>query len=259
MGRRPDVEWVKSTLERLNIRVVNDRPGRRKKRRIEEVEQNTSSSSSSGGRNTLPRLQTGNNSNTANIILGNTSHGSAAFSAVNHQNNEMNTLFNLGRGSGDISRMSSTTDRESSVTTQYGISSGVLEGMTTNDNVVTPLAQQLGNTFNFNNAIAGFDNSSSPTIFNYQQPQRMSLLENILSRDELQRGVMAQHQESNPEQEILVNLLPIGSNQHYEALMEHHRNLLHELQETTALLNLYHRNAGKNNNIIDNFNQPNNM
>lgn len=35
MVPKPDVEWVKSALERLNVRVVNDRPGRRRKEEVE--------------------------------------------------------------------------------------------------------------------------------------------------------------------------------------------------------------------------------
>lgn len=36
MVPKPDVEWVKKALERLNIRVVNDRPGRRRKDEVVE-------------------------------------------------------------------------------------------------------------------------------------------------------------------------------------------------------------------------------
>mmetsp|Transcript_170 Transcript_170/g.266 ORF Transcript_170/g.266 Transcript_170/m.266 type:complete len:475 (-) Transcript_170:158-1582(-) len=36
MVPKPDVEWVKKALEKLNIRVVNDRPGRRRKDEVEQ-------------------------------------------------------------------------------------------------------------------------------------------------------------------------------------------------------------------------------
>lgn len=221
---KPNVEWVKTTLERLNIRVVNDRPGRRKKRGINEVDQNASRPSSS------PAVQRELNNQILNasqqINMGNISHD-PAFQGLNR---------GIGYLAGDIAgrqmdrRFSNPTHQ-----TQYGINPQ--ERNLNQSNVLNALPNP-GNVYNIGNAMSGFDSASN----NYQQDQ---LLSNMLRGDEPQRI----SQGSNSTQQQLANLA-FGSSQHYEVLKEHHMNLLKELQETTQLMNLYHNNPPNN---IDNF------
>lgn len=220
---KPDVEWVKTTLERLNIRVVNDRPGRRKKRGINEVDQNDrrpSSSPSSHRTFNSQLLNTGQNVN-----MGNISHD-PAFQALNRGINS----FNLA---GDLAGRS--IDRRFSNPTQYGISQ---DRNLASNNVLSALPNP-GNVYNIGNTMA---NSASATN-NYQHEQQ--ILSNVLRGEEPQRI----SQRSNTTQQQLANLA-FGSNQHYEVLKEHHMNLLKELQETTTLMNMYHNNTQNN---MDNF------
>lgn len=221
---KPDVEWVKTTLERLNIRVVNDRPGRRKKRGITEVDENTTRPSTS------PATHRGINSHllsaSQNVNMGNISHD-PAFQALNRGIN----TFGLG---GDNPGRS--MDRRFSNPTHYGMSSQ--ERNLTSNNVLSSLPNP-GNVYNINNSVSGFDTASN----NLQQDQQ--LLSNVLRGDESQRI----SQRSNTTQQQLANLA-FGSNQHYEVLKEHHMNLLKELHETTTLMNMYHNNTQNN---IGNF------
>lgn len=217
---KPDVEWVKTTLERLNIRVVNDRPGRRKKRGITEVDENTTRPSTS------PATHRGINSHllsaSQNVNMGNISHD-PAFQALNRGIN----TFGLG---GDIPGRS--MDRRFSNPTHYRMSSQ--ERNLTSNNVLSSLPNP-GNVYDINNSVSGFDTASN----NLQQDQQ--LLSNVLRGDESQRI----SQRSNTTQQQLANLA-FGSNQHYEVLKEHHMNLLKELHETTTLMSMYHNNTQNN-------------
>lgn len=217
---RPSVEWVKATLERLNIRVVNDRPGRRKKRTIDEVDQNrgstsNSSTSTTNSRYTSPKVRRGINS-TANHFVGNYRQNPNP-SYQRALDYEMNTSFSFGGG-----MTGRSIDRRLSDSTQYGLPS--LDGMTTNQiNVVSPLPNLGNTTYNLNNATLGFD--SSPPILNYQQ------------NDLISNGLAA-------------NLAAFGHNQEYELLKEQHWNILKELQETNTLIHMY-RSKNIQNNIMD--------
>lgn len=228
MVPKPDVEWVKTTLERLNIRVVNDRPGRRKKRAINEVEKHQvagrPSSSPSMAQSMLNnQLST---SGGQNINMGNIGHD-PAFQALNRGMNS----FNLSRDAA-----SQRMDRRLSNPRQFGMNATQDRNLGSN-NVLNALPNP-GNMYNIGNSMAGIDSASN----NYQREQ---LLSNVLRSDEPQ----TLSQRSNTTQQQLANLA-FGSNQHYAVLKEHHMNLLKELQETTTLMNMYHNNSQ---NSLDNY------
>ncbi len=228
MVPKPDVEWVKTTLERLNIRVVNDRPGRRKKRAINEVEKHKvagrPSSSPSIAQSMLNnQLST---SGGQNINMGNIGHD-PAFQALNRGMNS----FNLSRDAA-----SQCMDRRLSNPRQFGMNATQDRNLGSN-NVLNALPNP-GNMYNIGNSMAGIDSASN----NYQREQ---LLSNVLRGDEPQ----TLSQRSNTTQQQLANLA-FGSNQHYAVLKEHHMNLLKELQETTTLMNMYHNNSQ---NSLDNY------
>ena len=224
---KPNVEWVKTTLERLNIRVVNDRPGRRKKRGINEVDQNTSRPSSSPAAQRVLNNQILNASQQIN--MGNISHDTA-FQGLNRGIGSFNFTGDIAGRQMDRRSVSNPTHP-----TQYG--NNLQERNLNQSNVLNALPNP-GNAYNISNAMSGFDSASN----NYQQDQ---LLSNMLRGDEPQRISHG----SNSTQQQLANLA-FGSNQHYEVLKEHHMNLLRELQETTQLMDLYHSNPPNN---IDNF------
>lgn len=60
MNPRPDIEWAKRTLEELNVRVVNDKPGRRKlddvAKGIRDAKRRRLASQSSGAQRNQPTL-----------------------------------------------------------------------------------------------------------------------------------------------------------------------------------------------------------
>lgn len=60
MNPRPDIEWAKRTLEELNVRVVNDKPGRRKlddvAKSIRDAKRRRMASKSSGTQRNQPTL-----------------------------------------------------------------------------------------------------------------------------------------------------------------------------------------------------------
>lgn len=221
---KPDVEWVKNTLERLNIRVVNDRPGRRKKRNINEVEHNSISSHS-------PPQQRAVNLNLA--------QSRDQMLPPNNMNMNMNMLNSdvyqrLGRGVNHASYSSLNADASANSLERRLSNSLNYAGRTEQRRLPNSVLASLpnpGNMYNIGNAISGYDTSTN----DYQQDNLTAL-----NGDASQR--------SNNTQQQLANLV-FGSNQHYEVLKEHHMNLLKELQETTTLMNMYHSTTQSQQNI----------
>lgn len=216
---KPDVEWVKNTLERLNIRVVNDRPGRRKKRNINEVENIRKSSSSTSPPSQLKML---NLAQSRDQMLRN----------QNNLNSEAGMQVLAGRGAntnfsplgGDAERRFSNPSQYGGNPQQRGFPNSVLASLPTN-------------VYNRNNAAQA----------RYENPSRDFHNDHLRSTNTLPLDDTARMgQRSNDTQQQLANLV-FGSNQHYEVLKEHHMNLLKELQETTTLMDMYHRNNSQQN------------
>lgn len=221
---KPDVEWVKNTLERLNIRVVNDRPGRRKKRNINEVENNRKSPSSSSP-SQLNMLNLAQNRDQMLRNNTNSLNSEAGIQALAARG--VNTSFSpLG---GDAA--SRTSERRFSNPSHYG---GTPQQRGFPNSVLASLPTNVYNRSNTGNT--RYDNPPG----DYRNDQLLPT-NNLPIDDAARMG-----QRSNETQQQLANLV-FGSNQHYEVLKEHHMNLLKELQETTTLMDMYHRNNNQQN------------
>ena len=205
---KPDVEWVKNTLERLNIRVVNDRPGRRKKRPISDLDQISRTSSPSQQQRLIHLAQSRDQTLQNNGLMFNQGGGVS---------NSFSTLGNSGSHSPLARRLSNPTHYNSQ-SQQRSLPNSVLATL-----------PNPGNVYNIANSLSGYETTTTNDYHN------------ALNTNE--RATMVQG--SNTTQQQLANLA-FGSNQHYEVLKEHHMNLLKELQETTALMNMYHNNTQQN-------------
>lgn len=224
MMPKPDVEWVKTTLERLNIRVVNDRPGRRKKREISDLENNRQSASYSA--NSQQKM-----SNTTHVR-------DQAFPTSSTLTNSPEEILQSMGGRANNSSFpdyGDATPRQFSNQSQYGSHS---QQSSYSSSVLAPLQT---NAYNMGNSVSGYQHSAN----GYGQ-------DTSISRPEAGRLGYG----SSSTQHQLANLV-FGSTQHYEVLKEHHANLLRELQETTALMNMYFNNNQQNVDNISNLRMQN--
>lgn len=218
---KPDVEWVKSTLERLNIRVVNDRPGRRKKRNINEVESKTKSTSSSP-----PSQQ-----NLLNLAQ---SRDQAVRNSHNSINlNNMNAEANYHAFGRDVNSSFSTSGRENT-----GLSMGEIFSNSSSHYGGNSQQRDLTNSVL----------SSLPTnVYNNVSKTRTANQNSLPTTNTIQiDDSTIMDQRSMTSQQQLASMV-FGSSQHYKVLKEHHTNLLKELQETTTLMNMYHQNSTQQN------------
>lgn len=224
---KPDVEWVKSTLERLNIRVVNDRPGRRKKRSIDDLCENAGASPTSQQQKLLS-LNTNRDQSLPNSSVNN-KYNSLPLDAAYHA---MNQNFPQSFSSMAAETPGAAMERRLSNPLQYGTTSQQQRGLSNS------VLSSLPNPSNMYN-IPGNTGVYDPSNENQQS---------MISRTQPDNDSNRMVQRSNNTQQQLASLV-FGSNQHYEVLKEHHLNLLKELQETTTLMNMYHNSSNNNQNI----------
>ncbi len=205
MVPKPSAEWVKSTLERLNIRVVNDRPGRRKKRDINEAQ--GSSGATSSAIPTKSRKKEKAKPLPQNVI------GSASQIPFQGADRDFSSF-------GDVSASHSLQRRLSDHSQYTGGPGSQMMGMSNR------FASMPSNSYPANNPISMHDNRQ----------------ENLMPRNNVNFDeAMRMGRGSQSTQNQLANL-SFGSTQHYQVLKEHHSNLLRELQQTTTLMNMYHNN-----------------
>jgi len=165
MRPKPSVDWVKASLERLQLRVVNDRPGRRKR-------------DSSG--NVRPIQSSG--------ILSHTG-----------ENPTIDLFQNSMVGHGQMSQLTNNKTSTSPTQPHYRRLSNIgasYKGTLSYDPPPPPLGGLLGASASDNDG-AGSGQTHMGEV--------------------------------------------VGSTEHYEVLKRHHFKLLREIQDTTNLMNLYHR------------------
>lgn len=219
MVPKPDVEWVKKALEKLHIRVVNDRPGRRKKSEIMEKERSKMGASSSVSSDEKMYAPSANRTD-----LGD---GSMYFSS---QQQGYNTNM-----------PSSSVDNPMGSMNAYGIPASALMssggGMPSTYSNSRRYSNESGSgmaTFNAlnqmgSNMASNYDGNMSRNP--YQTSQGRSLPLEMMNASGSPPGMDAAG----------------GSRQHYAILKEHHDNLLKELQQTTYMMQMYQRNAEQEN------------
>ena len=180
MRPKPSVEWVKASLERLQLRVVNDRPGRRKR---DET--------------------AGNNGATSGTTTTNV-HPTQSTSILSHAGVESSIdLFQNSLAHGQMSQMTPLSHSK--------VSS-------------SPQPSQFRRLSNVGASYKGSMSYDPP-------PPPPSLRGLVASAGSDNHGSNQTH----------MGDIVIGSTEHYEVLKRHHFKLLREIQETTNLMNLYHR------------------
>lgn len=166
MRPKPSVDWVKASLERLQLRVVNDRPGRRKR---------------DAPGNVRP-IQT------SSTILSHTG------------DNPTIDLFPNHMGHGQMTQLTHTKTSSSPTPPHYRRLS----------NVGAPYKGTVS----------------------YDPPPPQPPLRGL-------GGAAPSDNDGSGNQTHMGEI--VGSTEHYEVLKRHHFKLLREIQETTNLMNLYHR------------------
>lgn len=206
MVPKPNAEWVKSTLERLNIRVVNDRPGRRKKRDINEVQGSSGATSSSGP--TKNRKKDKAKPLPQNVIG---SPPKIPFQGVDRD------FSNFGGVSANLSLQRRLSDHS-----QYPGGPG---------------SQMMGMSNHFASLPSNSYTASNPMSIHDNRQDNLMPRSNVNFDEAMRMGRGSQSTQTQ-----LANL-SFGSTQHYQVLKDHHSNLLRELQQTTTLMNMYHNNS----------------
>ena len=233
MVPKPDVEWVKKALERLNIRVVNDRPGRRRKDEVLDKNRNkrqeTMQGTSMGAMDDQVYLSgMGRGDQGDNQMLFSSQNFNMGMGSNSNENsmNPMNSAY--GGLSGGNSMLSSGGGMASNFQRRFSNDSGSGMG---NFNPISSMG---------NNMPSNFDGGMGLNRFNSSMPSRNF-------------GMNASGNAPGMES-------PGSSRQHYAILKEHHDNLLKELQQTTYMMQMYQRNydqmeqenAGSNMNMVNN-------
>lgn len=204
MVPKPDVEWVKKALERLNIRVVNDRPGRRRKEEIQEKlrrKSNTGITNTIGG--SLP-LSLQNVPSTQNA------------SGKRSPPTEYSKVFPSESYPGDRlskERIIGSFDIHGSTDSIRALGSGFSGG------------RNFDTTFYMKGEYNPTDVTSALPIRQGNQAHSYDVATSCPGR-------------SNPPGLDSA----AESRRHYEILKEHHANLLRELQQTTDLMQMYQNN-----------------
>lgn len=199
MVPKPDVEWVKNQLEGLGIRVVNDRPGRRKKEQvIKEREERKQKKMKASEPAYLSANRNIADPGDSSIVTG-------------------------GIGSYSQTFMPLLNDTSSN---PFGTSSS-LSGSTFPPNV-SSTSRSFSNEHLNPSFPRRLSNERSPGMADFNPISASSLgLPNQGRRGSLTLG-------TGPP-----DIGPSPSRQHYQILKEHHDNLLKELQQTTYMMEMY--------------------
>lgn len=216
---KPDVEWVKRALERLNIRVVNDRPGRRRKGEIVQDKllgrkMSCSSTDLGGGAGVQVSLPLSiPNAPSCPQISGTRSPPHHEFSKVfysqSYSSNEQPEEITIG---------------------SYGIqdnSAAMGDTHTGTSNFPTPSYSK--DPYETTDSMpSGFPSNAEAT----------SRFSEMGRNDYYHRIATSFSGRSNPPGMDSA----AASRHHYEILKEHHANLLRELQQTTDMMQMYQKN-----------------
>jgi len=229
MVPKPDVEWVKKALERLNIRVVNDRPGRRRKDEVLEKERKKNASGLLG-----PHMIGGDEQ-----MYGLPSMGRQDKSDSSMFFSPQQGFHPGGTSTGNENSMSSMN--------AYGMS-----GMTGNTgNARMSSGNMAGNSISrrFSNDEPGMAQFNPMQMGN----NATSNFESSMARNPYQQGLLSRDFGMNAAGKIPGLDSPGNSRQHYGVLKEHHDNLLKELQQTTYMMQMYQRNYEQADETVSNF------
>lgn len=216
MVPKPDVEWVKKALERLNIRVVNDRPGRRRKEEVQERLRRkiTSNTSTTNIGHSLPSSLFQNTTSTPTVLGKRSpppeySNVISSESYPGHRLSESRTIGSYGM--------------QGSTNSIPVLGSSGIAGMGNFD--TTSFMKDEYNPIDIPNALPIRKSRFSDQDSNSYQAHSFDVATSFSGR-------------SNPPGMDSA----AESRRHYEILKEHHKNLLRELQQTTDMMQMYQNN-----------------
>lgn len=219
MVPKPDVEWVKKALERLNIRVVNDRPGRRRKDEILEKQRKEQIAAASLG----PHILGGDDQ---------------MYGMMGRKDRGDNSMFFSPQGFQSGMSSANTENALSSMNQINSMSAYSINGMGSNAENGR-LANSNGISRRFSDEDGAGMSQFNPMQIGNSMP---SNFESNLSRNPFQPGLLARDFGIGSGGAIPGLESPGSSRQHYGVLKEHHDNLLKELQQTTYMMQMYQRN-----------------
>lgn len=205
MVPKPDVEWVKETLERMKIRIVNDRPRRRRKEEVleKEMQKNVSDSlnfRAMGGKDQLYGLSAmGRNDVSDSSMLYSPRQGYYSGMSSINADNSMIPGISCGTGNGIMTNGSNMARKKRRFMSESG-----------------PNMPQLNSMPMSSNFSSNFDNVLS---------QKFQL--GLPSHDFGMMSGLDSH---------------VSSRQHYGILKEHHDNLMKELRQTKYMMEMYKNN-----------------
>jgi len=215
MVPKPDVEWVKKALEKLNIRVVNDRPGRRRKDEVLE-KQRLNQSNQMQGSNLM-----GDDQAYLSQQMGRSSQSdsSGVFSPAQQG-------FPPGLPSSNDNIMQSMNSMNSFGMTAMGGNSGSMSG---------------GGPGNMNRR---FSNEGVPGMssLNAMPMKNSNFDNNNMGMSPFPQGRMSLDFPLGPGGQLPGMDSPASSRQHFGVLKAHHDNLTKELKQTQYMMQMYQRN-----------------
>ena len=200
MVPKPDVEWVKKALERLNIRVVNDRPGRRRKDEVLEKERKKNASGLLG-----PHMIGGDEQMYGLPSMGRQDKSDSSMFFSPQQQYHSNV---------------SSTGNENCTNGMTGMAGCGINSLISSRNMA-------GNKRRFSN-VDGSDMA---------QLHALQMRNNLIAQNSYQQGfppfdfgmsVAGDNLDSSP-----------ACRQHYGVLKEHHDNLIKELHQTSYMMQMY--------------------
>ncbi len=227
MVPKPDVKWVKQALERLNIRVVNDRPGRRKKEQVikerEEKQKKRMISSASGGDQLFSPGSGGRGYAPASSMdQGPTSQMASAMVPPNLMSGGLSDNA-LGANASSLGFPSALPN--SNFPSLPNASAQMGRGLSNDLASFSRRSSIDRSAFSTSNPGMGLDDfSRSAALQGLPQAQGST-------------GLQANSVIGNLTQEL--GHVPSPSRRHYHVLKEHHDNLLKELQQTTYMMEMY--------------------
>lgn len=279
MVPKPEVEWVKKALEELQIRVVNDRPGRRKKEQVLEEQQRAREHKQKKAmmmKSVAEQMFHSAGGGGLNAGGLDTRGDTSQFGTSGVGTNNVGGTYSLQPSLNDPYGNLTNPTRMPDIPTTTGLSNSDFSRRLSNDRgFPNRRLQEEAHPAMANSGLGHYDSVSRPsfpgsgssgaatgtgtTTGSGMGPSHVSLqsqsagvLDNLsggTGRNDFGMNTNRMSIGSGPldfttqlgslDAGVGVQRLPTPSRQHYQILREHHDNLLKELQQTTYMMEMY--------------------